>query len=299
MLINLRQHIITLVAVFLALAVGITMGTSFIGGASVERNISRLLEKEFSKLRVENQQQGSDIDDLSEQLHRHNDFEQSIVPQLLNGRLAKQSVAIIQTGDYPEATQYAKKALETAGAQVRSVTVLYVSDDATEFRAAKAVHKISGTQDIQDVTDRMLEIIANCVTYGQNTAALDVLESEKLISKSGDYTGRVTNVVLVGGSKEQVTILSHSIDAVLIDKLKADNVSTIVGAEPAEAVTSYVRAYHEEGISTVDDIDRPLGQVALVYALLGYSGDYGIKKTAERLVPKELGLKQWLKPSRP
>jgi len=295
LLIDIRQHIVTLVAVFLALAVGLVLGSAFVGGTSMEKHVSKMLEKEFGKLRKENEQKQERVDALTEEIRRHQEFESMVAPYLTEARLARRGVAIIQTGDYDDAVESTRRALESAGAVIHSVTSIHIADDDAEVRAARAVKAITGKTEEDDPINRVVSMLANCISTGGNASAVDIMESEKLISKSGDYTRPAEVIILVGGCKEKSSLLPSSIDSVVIARLKSNGVSTIVGVEPSIVGTSCIRTYQEEGISTVDDIDQPLGKVALVYAILGSTGDFGLRKSAERLVPKDMELDSWMK----
>ncbi|MDI6826989.1 MAG: copper transporter, partial [Armatimonadota bacterium] len=118
--IDFRYHLTSLVAVFLALALGILLGSNFIAGSSVERQVSKRLEQQFSQLQAENRSQQRTISTLSERLRKCEEFERSVLPALVAGRLSGRRIAIIQAGDYMEAVQSAKTALEEGGAEVTS-----------------------------------------------------------------------------------------------------------------------------------------------------------------------------------
>jgi len=288
-LIDLKYHLISLVAVFLALAVGMLMGSSFIAGTSVKG-----LEQQFARLRTENRQQRDVIESLRNQGAKQMEFGRAVAPMLVDSRLAMQRVAIIQTGDYSEATQSAKSILEQAGASVSSVTTLsYLDSPAAEKRISEAIEEITGEVETGDLVGRMLGILANCVATGSNREVLQVFEKHDLLTLAGDYEHRASRVVLVGGSRRRENIQSERADLALIDKLHEAGVVTIVGTEPADAVSSYIPIYHSKSIPTVDNIDQPTGQVALVYAVAGETGNFGIKKSADRVVPSSLGSGQW------
>jgi hypothetical protein len=56
----------------------------------------------------------------------------------------------------------------------------------------------------------------------------------------------------------------------------------VVGVERADATESAVRAFHHNGISSVDDVDQPSGRFALALLLSGAkAGQYGIKSSAK------------------
>ncbi len=55
-------------------------------------------------------------------------------------------------------------------------------------------------------------------------------------------------------------------------------------AQPAPN-PSQIPWYRGKGLSSVDDLDSLAGQAALDYALAGDSGSFGVKSTADSLLP--------------
>ena len=288
MLIDLKYHLVSLAAVFLALAVGIVVGSSFIAGSSVKG-----LEKEFVKLRADNRLQQQKIEDMKAEINSHREFDRAVAPFLADGQLASRRVAVIQTGDYSEATQSAKAILEEAGATVTSVTTLSNLDsESAHERAVRAIEVISG-ETPEEPIGRLMEIVANCIATGTNPEALSVLEEKGLLTASGEYGRKALRVVVIGGSRQKASDRASHVDLPLIDALRAAGVVTLVGAEPLNAVTSYISMYHRKAIPTVDNIDQPMGQVALVYAMAGETGSFGVKRSADRVAPIYLESGQW------
>lgn len=295
MLIDLKYHLISLVAVFLALAVGILVGSSFIAGTSVKG-----LEQQFVRLRDENRAQQTTIGEMRDDALKHEEFDRAVAPILVANQLSQRRIAIIQTGDYSEAAQSAKTAFEQAGATVASVTTLSnLGSEEAQTHIADAVQQITGETAQNDPSGRMLEMVANCIVTGSYPDAIRTLEKNELLTTSGDYEHKVLRVVLVGGSRRRASLQAQHVDLVLIDKLHAAGVETVVGAEPADAVTSYIPMYHRKSIPTVDNIDQPMGQVALVFAVAGENANFGIKRSADRVVPSSLGGGQWHTTSAP
>ena len=59
-----------------------------------------------------------------------------------------------------------------------------------------------------------------------------------------------------------------------------------VGVETTTSATSAVDAFRAGGLSSVDDVDKPAGKLALVLLLAGApAGQYGIKATADQSLP--------------
>ena len=63
----------------------------------------------------------------------------------------------------------------------------------------------------------------------------------------------------------------------------------VVGVELSSTEPSQVPWYQGKDISSVDDLDAPAGQAALIYALTGSHGAYGTKSTADSLLPNVVG----------
>jgi hypothetical protein len=62
----------------------------------------------------------------------------------------------------------------------------------------------------------------------------------------------------------------------------------VVAVEGSEAPESSVPFFSQFDLATVDDVDLTAGKVAMVFALLGAKGDFGIKETADSLLPELL-----------
>ncbi len=70
--------------------------------------------------------------------------------------------------------------------------------------------------------------------------------------------------------------------------IDAEAVGT-VAAERTETDPTTLAGASRAGVATVDDADLLAGQVAIVFALRGAEGDYGVKEGADGLVPDLLG----------
>ena len=64
-----------------------------------------------------------------------------------------------------------------------------------------------------------------------------------------------------------------------------DSVSTAVGAERTDTDPSSIGFFEDRGIPSVDSVDLASGRVALVYTLDGAAGAFGVKETADALLP--------------
>jgi uncharacterized protein (DUF2267 family) len=218
------------------------------------------------------------------------DFCRVVLPTIAKDRLAWRNAAIIQTGDYDELSGNVKLALELAGAHVNSVTDinrLFPFDDDAKIAAVLTNCSITPPTDPKEARDKLFSILAGMIYAGQNPQLLSKLEESKLAEFTGDYGRANRLIVLVGGTESEPTYSAQHIDSQLIARLGTPEV-TVVGCEGTKAVGSYIPVWHKTGIATVDNVDSAIGQIALICALNGEKAQFGVKDSADRLIPQTL-----------
>ncbi|MHB9035915.1 MAG: copper transporter [Armatimonadota bacterium] len=292
-MIDIRYHIYSLAAVFFALAVGIVIGTSFARKSptsSTERgtivryeNSMRVLKREIEMASDENAQKAEVAKNCEE-------FCRVVLPTVAKDRLAWRNVAIVQTGDYDELSGNVKLALELAGAHVNSVTDINRSfpfDDDGKIAAALTNCGITPPGDPKKARDKLFSVLAEMLYAGQHQQLLSKIEESKVATFTGDYGKFNRFIVLVGGTTSESSFSAQHIDTQLIAQLGSPDV-TVVGCEGTQAVGSYISAWHKTGIATVDNVDSAIGQIALICALNGEKAQFGVKDSADRLIPQTL-----------
>ena len=267
-----RYHVTTIVGIFLALAVGIMIGSSFVQTPIVEQQTKRLEElgAQFNR----------EIAPLRESNRSYAGFIEAITPRLIANELAGIRVAIVQTGDYPETTRSVREALESAGAQVESETVLLPDFPAkAPAQISELRERLKDHEKLPKNAGDVLALLAESLGRAEHHSDVETLARVGLVETSGDYSRPVSFVVIVGGATLQAGGRAEEIDLPLIAALKPV-VRTVVAAEPAEAEVSYIEALRSSGIPTVDNADTDMGKIAIVLALRAPVGDYGVKQTA-------------------
>jgi hypothetical protein len=273
--ISLRHHVLTLVATFLMLLVGLLVGVGLSSEPGLQDRISEL-DAKFSLLWRENQT-------LAEGAERHEDFEQAALPTLVRGRLQGEVIPLLitvrpvddrQTKD--AATQLAD-ALTAAGASV-PVRIAWRDDCAD-----RAVAAYGG--DPASACEKAAAELARCLARSDEQG-LQTLRKRKLIRLQGELPGiRPTAVVILGGAQTEALSASETIDRPLLEALAAAGIRKIVGCEATPPV-SYVSTYREFDISTVDNANLARGQVSVVLALAGSPGDYGDGGSGRKFFPE-------------
>lgn len=118
-MINFRYHVVSLTAVFLALAIGLVVGTAALNGP-----VADSLKNQISALNKDNSNKRDQINQYREELNRSQDFATEIAPAYLNNQLAGRKILVVAL---PNTSEYADAVigmLKVAGATITAkVTV--------------------------------------------------------------------------------------------------------------------------------------------------------------------------------
>jgi hypothetical protein len=295
-MIDFRYHIYSLVAVFLALALGILIGAAFIGpGTADSKDVIRTraqiteLEKRFDTLRREISQKQDMVSATQARLDQTEQVCKALLPSAVAGRLAHKNVAIIQTSGSDEAVGAVRTALAQAGA--KSTTFVRIENTLTPESDSLAQlapsFGIAPGSPPTGLFNTALAAIVGRVVWGKDGDKLTAMEKSGLVSFSDGVNHWNKLVVIVGGAESEARDRAQTLDVPLIEILQEKG-AEVVGCEDSDAKVSYIASYAGKGISTVDNIQGAAGQIGLIYALTGEHGNFGLKKTADRLIPRTL-----------
>ena len=289
---DLRFHIASLAAIFLALGLGIFVGTAFVGTPVVERQTRAVVGRQNQLI----QRLDATINEMkrqSQEAEKNEDALRGLLPGLVAGRLAGRRALVVQVGDYADAAAQAAESVRSAGGGVSVVRLP---------RAAWLLPQASGggtpSRDASALVPAAEALAALLVNPGASAAALDPYRRDGRLE--GDTVDTPAQfVVLVGGEETPVepdaadaavqdggTLLRER-DAALVRAWQAAGVR-VIGAESLTADVSSMRPYQALGVATVDNIDRAAGQIALPFALLGETAAFGMKPTADRILPESV-----------
>ena len=281
-----KYHIVTIAAIFLSLTIGLVVGSLY-----VEPHLANQQKKVINQIRTvldrENATQKKTID-------QYRTFVAEMMPSLLRGKLAGVPVAIVQTGDYPDATGKAREALQMADARILSVTTIARAFGRPDELLKPALAALQ-QRDPRFPADRegLARKLAMALAHGDapTDGFMAALEREDFIDTEpgNDYQTPAQYVVVVAGSRTEGSLRISNVDQPLIAALQKQGL-TVVACEPQEALVSDIGAYRSLNIdvATVDNVDTDIGHCTLVFALRGEKDDYGTKETAKRLLPPSL-----------
>lgn len=306
-MIDFRYHVVSIVAVFLALATGIVLGTSLL-------NEPLLKSLRAQNARVEGQKAGlrDQVRQLQGQTQYLDGLTQQVEPGLAAGRLQGQSVVVVRLpGSGRDVQGSVSKALKEAGA--RTTATVTVTDSYTDPTKQNMLDDLvtrlvlPGVKfpPAADVYGRAAAELAAALV-ARDTAPAGQLDANRSALLAGfkdlgllDYDGivqrRATLAVLVTGPAPDLTEASteertanEQANAALVSLatgLDAGARGTVVAGEDGSGADGgVVAALRGDGtaaaaVSSVDAAATAAGRISLVYALeaelRGQSGHYG------------------------
>ncbi|MFO7820149.1 MAG: copper transporter [Halanaerobacter sp.] len=105
MLVNIKYHLVTIMALFITLAIGILVGSTIIGSDSIVEQQQKLinnLKSDFKILRKENQNFKVQVNRLERKLARNSKYRKEILSFLFNDRLTDEKLLIVNGNNIQE-----------------------------------------------------------------------------------------------------------------------------------------------------------------------------------------------------
>jgi hypothetical protein len=305
--INFRYHVVSLAAVFLALAIGLVVGTAAANGPIADN-----LKDQYNNVSADNQQLRDQLDQRTSDLTKAGEFGTEAAPVLLAGKLSGKKVLVLSLEgngkDVDKTVDGVATFLQMAGAKVTGevkLTEKFIAptskDQLLDTADESAPPSVSGALPNQnDGVDTSAALLATLLVGRSSSAAVDgtltvlrAYESQGFISYDGDFTSPAEAVVLVAGAPTTGKDAKDRGTAAMtvINRFELAG-GLVVGGLSTVGVVSAVRGDTALGkqVSTVDNTVTAFGQVAAVLAvsdrMAGKTGHYGTGDGATSMLPK-------------
>lgn len=279
---DLRYHVASLAAVFVALVIGILVGVAMSG--KVDDAEKQALKSDVNSLEAQLNAASQSRAKVSREQTALRAFITNAYPKLIADRLHGTRVAVLFVGRVDAGVmQEIERAVSDAGGPApRRLRALKVPIDPTNFDGRLdgdlAQYRTAGL-------DALGREFAHELVNGGDTPAWDALTSQLVEQTAGSFRKPVDGVVVARTVKPQSGPTATFLSGVYAGLAEA--AVPAVGVEPSNVSRSAVPAWSQNGMSTIDDIDAPAGRLALALLLAGRStGNYGLKAGADDgLVP--------------
>ncbi len=279
---NLRYHIASLVAVFLALSVGLLLGTVVVERgvlSSQKQTLVAGLTKDFDALRTENA-------GLTAQVSSLQSFATEVSPLAVSGVLADRTIVLVSSPGSADALDSAVTAIKAAGGSpvVASfgASGLGLAQPSTRGAAAKAL----GVPTTSDVATAVVQALAREWTTA---------DDPRVVTRALANSGAVDIQTLPATATADAVVVLSSYDSKVDPAAIALGKAFVVLGRVAVAAEASTRRFgisefaSSAGISAVDDIDQPLGRCSLTWVLARRAkGWFGTSKGAVGPYPSPL-----------
>lgn len=308
-MVSFRFHIVSLTAVFLALAIGIAVGASMVDRATVDR-VERTLRNVQRRADATNREN----DDLRAELTRWDRFGDQGAEELVRGRLTDVPVVVVTVQGVDRGPlDELRTAFAAAGARLQG-TVMFSSklqlDNPADARTLQGLVAAEGGRPEvlrRTTATRLAEGFAGT---GPGVGLLPVLRDAGFL----DYeppAGDPVDLATVPAPGSYFVVVSSAVPELPNDQVGQPFASTlaqalpnrVLAAEPgrdAQGRNPEVRAIFlrplRDGpdvnarLSTVDNLEDVRGRIAAVLAVTaltdGKTGHFGVGRGASRLLPE-------------
>ncbi|CAN5413177.1 copper transporter [soil metagenome] len=310
-MIDFRYHLVSLIAVFLAVALGIVIGTTQLNGRVLDG-----LEAQVNTLSAQKDSLEAQTESLTEQLTLDDGYDEAVAPLVVANRLVGASVLLVVTSDdvSTEVVGQTTTLLQAAGAELSGT--LRLQPAFTDPQTAPALQEYATGPGLPagitlPETDDSAILIASLMSQvlmqpaeggaapsqastGSvlgGLAALGVVSSESGNVTTADYALILTGDGFTGEDAElrlqALVVLAVALDSAGSGAVVAGNASS--GADGGLVAALRTDAGSASSVSTVNNVDGASGRVAALLALTaertGESGHYGVGEGTVPLPP--------------
>jgi Copper transport outer membrane protein, MctB len=310
--IDFRYHLISIIAVLLALAIGILAGSGFLGGPLLSD-----LKHRLDNIARANRGLQGEVDSLTKTTRDSQVFAQATEPWLVQKALAAHDVVLLQPqGTETAASDGIVSAVVDGGGTV-TATVTFsdkfsLADPTALDQLALSIHSSSGSaRKLRAQTAAMLGARAAAASRAPNIppskssqesqrfeALLTQLEKDGFVNADRTRDGITVPpgalfVVLAGGV-DPPPFPARAFCLALARALGSHS-ATVLAAEPSDSTWGFVAAARADGkvsqtVATVDDAETVPGGIATVLglreALRGRIDHYGFAPGADAVIPQ-------------
>jgi hypothetical protein len=307
-LIPFRQHVVTIVAIFLALGIGVLMGTTVVKQGLVDQ-LKRSADNQANAAKSLRQQ----VSQLGDQVRLQTRFIDDTEPALVRDQLTGTQVVIVTVdGVDPSAVDGVRNALEDSGASVVAVLVatprLALTDRAARAQLSTLLGTAQATPSARIVEEAAGDLGTRLAGGSDPNAQPDMLQQLATDRFLAIRSGTTSDPAQIGGPDQSLVAVAGNATAplsfdprtflppLLASVLRADPSRPVVAAETQDSMSPFLGVVRNDGqlhthLVTVDDADTVPGQVAVVLGLHdlqlspGDGGDYGVSCGSCQLVP--------------
>lgn len=278
---DLRYHVASLVAVFLALIIGIVVGVGISGKGFVSDSERNLFNERIADLKSSLDSATKRTTDLTRSQRAAQAFVQAAYPALMDTRLTGRNVGLVFAGSIDgRVRSLVEETLGDAGSEPPlRIRALKLPIDVPSLRRAlrgrPALAALATKRRIGDLGRRL----GSDLVAGGKSPLWQALSANLVEERSGNDKPPLDGVVIARSVAPQSGVTARFLAGFYAGL--ASQAVPAVGVEVSRPGTTAIDAFARQDLSTVDDLDSQAGRLALALLLSGATpGQYGVKKSA-------------------
>ena len=325
-MIDFRYHVVSIVAVFLALTVGLVLGASFLSSGQIDILKGQITSANNAKSGLEN-----DNRTLTNQMNQLQDYIDETKQNLVDNQLYNDYVVVVRTpgsdaGSTDAVVALAKRAAATITADI-TINATFADPSSAEQLATLLLNYTPSGQTLagDDVVSQAMSLLAEALTAqatagtGATPTATPTIAPRTMTAEWSVTTLKVfrdIGVITVNTMPNAATMTKptaafisapdkvgtdaqNAMYLMLAQTLHTASVGPVIGGTSIAAGTGGLiagvlkNASSARTVSTVDDLNTTTGQVAVVFVLYQASanpqaaaGHYGTTGSTDGLLPK-------------
>src|SRR5207248_384939 len=291
-LIDFRYHVVSIIAVFLALALGL-----FLGSTTLQDAVVHTLNSNVSRVTHENTALGQQVHDLQTQLSANREFDKALLPYAVSGRLSGQLVSVISAPGTSDAVRkQVIAAIDAAGgtlsADVRlqpaivapqqdaflaalteRVTIPGHPLDPNADGAGRAADQLAAVLGVRPSAHSLPGTTVQTVLAAYSTGKLISIANSPVTPRAGTLAVVLTGTAPAVGTDPALVKSERALILDLLRDLDEQALGAVV-AMPSPTVgsvgnidTAPEAAGLTKKVSTVTGVETAAGQIATVFAL--------------------------------
>ena len=309
-MIDFRYHLVSIIAIFFALATGIILGAG-----PFDERADEVVADQLASFRDRNQELQNQIVALEQGIEYQETFLQTVMPPLVDGQLDGQRILLVVTpGADDEQVDRLRDDIAMAGATVSATATIEPawpeadSEAVLDELAAQLVD--SGTTLPEgDGYDRGAAVLAGALLAAPDDRTGDVdaevvagfaeagLATIDLVADENGDNLEATLALVAAGTPpdDDAERVNSTLRAVMIGLDAAGNGAVVTGPASSAGDNGLLTIIRDDGelresVSTVDSTDLPSGGIAVIFAAVeqqgGDAGHYGRVGTTDGALPE-------------
>lgn len=276
---DMRAYVASLAAVFLALGIGILLGTIITDKGTVSRQQNALLESIESRVTSvsDNNKQ------LKKELLNNQQFEKEILPHVVQGRLAERHIVLLHSNNIKiDLQKQIERVIGSASGTMTRVTI-----DKKAF-----LYSPENLENVKKIMTSSNEISDNNAIPRAFASALSGTGSSESLAKLKENGFIDFQAVEIPFFSAVLIMLDNKADGPVMDKFYQPLVEEfgkfgvpVVVAQPSYETEPIAHKLNSQLVMSIDNIDMIPGQISMILGLTGKKGSFGLHDRSMSLIP--------------